>query len=56
MERYLVIAKDNTAFWSAWFNAENNWNAETIHAVIDFGTTKITFDGETWNEIGQDHL
>lgn len=53
--RYVVICRDETAFYSEYFNAENHWSRD-IKCVIDLATDRITFDGDSWNEIEQDHL
>ena len=54
--RYVVICKDQTAFATDWFEKENCWNPDTIHSVVDNDTDRITFDGESWHDIENDHL
>lgn len=51
---YLVICKDNTAFYTDYFYKENSWNPDTILCVVCGG--KITFDGDNWQDIEYDHL
>ena len=52
--RYVVICRDETAFYSDFFDVEK-WS-RGIKCVIDLATDRITFDGDSWNEIEQDHL
>lgn len=52
---YFVVCKDNSAFYTNWYQFENHWN-DGIHCVINIGAFKITFDGETWEDIETDHL
>ena len=59
--RYLVIVQDpytgeRSAFQTPWFDAENHYNAEYNMIVVDRTQKLITFDGETWQDIEQDHL
>ena len=54
--RYIVIAKDQTAFYTNWFDYENFWNAETIYCVVDMAEDLVTFDGVNWEDITFDHL
>lgn len=54
--KYLVICKDNTAFCTDWYTYENCWNPEKIHCVVNTWSNKVTFDGEHWLEIEEDHL
>lgn len=54
--KYLVISKDNTAFCTDWYTYENCWNPEKIHCVVNTWSNKVTFDGEHWLEIEEDHL
>lgn len=54
--KYLVICKDQTAFWTDWYTYENMWNSETINCVIDVAADKVTFNGKDWQEIEYDHL
>ena len=53
---YFVVAKDQTAFYTTWFEKEKHWNPDTIYCVVDIAKDQITFDGETWKEIEHDHL
>lgn len=45
MQRYLID----------WFNPENHWSSCYI-AVIDRAKSLVMFDGETWQDIEEDHL
>ena len=53
--QYLVICKDKTAFTTDYYTHENCWG-ENIFCVIDTYSDKISFDGETWKRIAEDHL
>lgn len=55
MMRYIVICKDESAFYSDLFDPENQWS-RNIKCVIDLATDRITFDGDSWIEVEQDHL
>jgi len=50
---YLIIYM-NRAFYTNWFDAENNFMEGMI--IVNQLTGKISFDGIEWNEITQDHL
>lgn len=59
--KYLIIATDpltggKTAFYTDWFQAENHFNPEAGMVVIDLTQHLVTFDGETWQDIEDDHL
>lgn len=59
--KYLVIATDpitgeRSAFYTDWFQAENHFNPDSEMVVIDQIHHLVTFDGETWQDIEQDHL
>lgn len=54
--QYLIICKDNTAFTTDWYTRENCWDSEKIHCVVNTLAYKVTFDGENWQEIEEDHL
>ena len=54
--RYLVICKDQSAFFSDWYDYENCWNPDTIRCVIDQEKERVTFDGKEWKRIEYDHL
>lgn len=59
--KYLVIATDPTtgeksAFYTDWFQSENHFNPDCNMVVIDQTQHLVTFDGETWQDIEQDHL
>lgn len=54
--KYIVICKDGTAFFDAWYTFENCWNSDAIHCVICLFDSTITFDGKTWKEIDFNHL
>lgn len=59
--KYLVIVTDpatgeKSAFYTDWFQAENHFNPEVGMVVIDQTQHLVTFDGETWQDIEDDHL
>lgn len=47
---------DKSAFETDYFDAENHWNAECMIAAILPYKGIVTFDGETWQDLEQDHL
>ena len=57
--QYLIIHIDfNTgkpsSFYSDRYDYENNYEAGMI--IVNNSSNKITFDGETWEDIEYDHL
>ena len=59
--RYLIIIKDPTtgiqsAFFSSRYDYENLYSAEHDMIVVDRKKNIVTFDGETWRDIEEDHL
>lgn len=57
---YIIITQDTItgergAFETDWFD-EEKWNPDCMIAVIMKYKRMITFDGETWDDIEQDHL
>jgi S-formylglutathione hydrolase FrmB len=55
--KYLIITQDPTTgersgFYTNWYYFNNNYNM----IVIDRMQHLITFDGETWQDIEDDHL
>ena len=56
IQKFLIICKDNIAFTTDWYTQENCWNPETIDCVLNLIEGKVTFDGENWQEIEEDHL
>ncbi|MCM1165172.1 MAG: hypothetical protein NC401_04065 [Ruminococcus sp.] len=59
--KYLVIATEPTtgervAFYTDWFDADNHFNGDADMVAIDLIHHLVTFDGETWQDIEQDHL
>jgi S-formylglutathione hydrolase FrmB len=59
--KYLVIMQDpatgeRSAFYTNWFDAANHYNPDYNMIVIDHTQHLITFDGETWQDIDEDHL
>ena len=59
--KYLIITQDpctgkRSAFYTNWFDAENNYNSDFNMIVINRTQHLITFDGETWQDIDEDHL
>jgi hypothetical protein len=51
--RYLILV-GYEAFYTNWFDAENNYAAGMV--VFDLINHTFTNDGTTWNEINEDHL
>jgi hypothetical protein len=47
---------ERSAFYTHWFDAANNYNPDYNMIVIDRTQHLITFDGETWQDIDEDHL
>lgn len=59
--KYLIICKDpatgeRSAFYTDWFDAENHFNPDYEMVVVDRTRHMVTFDGETWQDIEEDHL
>jgi len=59
--KYLVITQDpctgeRSAFYTNWFDVENNYNPDFNMIVIDRTRHLITFDGEKWQDIEEDSL
>lgn len=57
----MVIANDpmtgnKVAFYTDWFDPENHFNPDVEMVVIDRIHDRVTFDGETWQDIEEDHL
>ena len=57
--KYLIIHEDPTtgekgAFVTKWYQYENHYQPGMI--VIDRTQGLITFDGEMWQDIDEDHL
>lgn len=53
--RYLVILKYKTAFITDWYQYENHWTDE-VFCIYDRLMSKITYDGQVWQGIDEDHL
>ena len=59
--QYLIIFQDpntgeKSAYYTNWFTAENNYNADYKMTVIDLVNDTVSFDGKTLQEIQEDHL
>lgn len=59
--KYLIIytrpeTGKREAFYTNWFTPENNFNADCDMIVVDRTRSLVTFDGETWQDIEEDHL
>jgi hypothetical protein len=59
--RYLIIftnpeTGDRTAVYTDWYDYENNYNEKYKMIVIDRAKSMISFDGEIWQRIEDDHL
>ncbi len=50
---YLIL-RDGEAFYTNWFDYENNYNDGMV--VFNLLTDTYTTDGINWKEIEQDHL
>lgn len=53
---YLIISNTYEPFYTNWFNAENNFNADDGMIVFDLLSGKHTINGTDWIETKQDHL
>lgn len=51
---YLILTQDGQAFYTNWFDAENNFTEGMT--VFNLLSHKFTIDGYAWLEIQQDHL
>lgn len=58
--RYLITYTDENglqkAFFTCWFDVENNFNAEFGMIVFDLITRKYMVDSLQWQDIEEDHL
>lgn len=59
--KYLVIVTnpvtgEQQAFYTNWFDADNHFNPDAGMVVVDLTSHLVTFDGETWQDIEDDHL
>lgn len=54
--KYLIILKNNTCFYTSWYDYENNYNPEIMFMIIDIYEHKYSIDGKTFLEIKEDHL
>ncbi len=56
--RYLIITKDQDdkqiAFLTNYYDYENHYKPGMI--VIDSSRASVSFDGQTWEEVQEDHL
>lgn len=52
--QYLIITSEKESFFTKWFDFENNYQEGMI--IVDFINLLISYDGETWDEIKEDHL
>lgn len=56
---YLVTYNENgtsKAFYTEWFDSDNNFNAELVMNVFKLLAHQYTTDGKTWVDIEFDHL
>ena len=53
---YLIITKDKKAFYTNWFDFENFYNPDVMYCIIHMLKGEITFDGQNWELIEEDHL
>jgi len=59
--KYLIIYTNpetgkREAFYTNWFNSANNFDADCDMIVVDRTRHLVTFDGEIWQDIEEDHL
>ena len=54
--RYLITTRDLPPFYSAYFDAENHFNADAGMVVFDLHNDTYTTDGENWPSINIDRL
>lgn len=57
--KYLVIYTENglrKAFYTNWFNVENNFNSEVEMIVFDLVNHKYIVNNLEWSDIEEDHL
>lgn len=59
--KYLVIATnpitgEQEAFYTNWFDAEKHFNPAAEMVVVDLTSHLVTFDGNTWQDVEEDHL
>lgn len=59
--KFIVIVTDpgtgeKSAFYTDWFDADNNFNPDCDMVVIDRTRHLVTFDGSTWQDIEEDNL
>lgn len=56
--RYLIITTDQDgkqiAFLTNYYEFENHYTPGMV--VIDSAKAKVSFDGQTWEEIQEDHF
>lgn len=56
--RHLIITKNEdgkkVAYLTSYYDHENHYIPEMI--VVDTMALLVSFDGETWEEIDEDHL
>lgn len=53
--RYVIIFRQREAFYTNWFNQDENWCPDIL-CVVDYLGDRMTFDGKTWIDIKYDHL
>jgi len=59
--RYLIQITDpktgkKSAFYTEWYDYNNNYSTENSMIVIDLSKDLITYDGQKWEKIEYDHL
>jgi hypothetical protein len=57
--KYLVTYTDNgkqRAFYTNWFDVENNFNPDVGMVVFDLINNKYMVNSLAWNDIEEDHL
>ena len=52
--RYLIIVSNSFAFYTDWYDYENDYISGMV--VVDRVKHVISFDGQAWKEIQEDHL
>lgn len=57
--RYLVTYSENglrKAFYTDWFDVDNNFNSEVDMIVFDLARHKYMVNSVGWTDIEEDHL
>jgi len=55
MMRYIIIFRQREAYYTNWFNHDDNWYPDIL-CVVDCLGERMTFDGKNWNKIINYHI